>query len=87
MFPIKNIYMHFFSLPYSLKGKTLVVSSIVKDFSFSYWEFKSAPKKKWSGAHLLGFSFSFNYLNLLERDIFLDVYQWIFCSIFSFFFF
>lgn len=90
MFPIKNIYMHFsFPLPCLLKGKTLVVPSTVKEFSFSYWEFKSAPEKKWSRAHtLLGFPFSSNYSNLLERDHSSDIYQWIFLNYFfsSFFF-
>lgn len=45
MSPIKNIYMHFSSLPDPLKSPTLEIFQIFF-FLFSYWDWKSAPKKK-----------------------------------------
>jgi len=74
-----------------LKGKTLVVSSVVQDFSFSCWEFKLVPKKKGSEVHV-GLFFFFELFKSSGKGYFfghvsMDISMDILCLFFSFFFF
>lgn len=75
MSPIKNIYMHFYSLPDSLKTPTFVVFQIFVLFSYGDW--KSAPKKSEVGITSIFWKGRFFFL-----FYFWDVYQWIFFCLF-----
>ncbi|XP_032936853.1 uncharacterized protein LOC117007654 [Catharus ustulatus] len=82
MSPIKNIYMHFFSLPDSLKAPTFIVLQIF--VLFSYWDWKSAPNKSevgitsifWKGRFFKNFIFGmfingFFFLSFFKIILFL----------------
>lgn len=87
MFPIKNIYMHFFPLPCSLKGETLIVSCILKDFSILLLGIyvNSKEKAKW-GSLVVGFFFFFELFKSSGKGYFFFFLTYINGFFFFFFF-